>query len=47
VRATLARQRSLDLGRAAFTAAITEKPAARIMIRHRIRVVKRHPEGDW
>jgi hypothetical protein len=24
-----------------------EKPAGRFMIRNRIRVVKRHPEGDW
>jgi hypothetical protein len=22
-------------------------PAGRFMIRNRIRVVKRHPEGDW
>jgi hypothetical protein len=29
-----------------FKVAIAEKPAARFMIRHRIRVVKRHPEGD-
>jgi hypothetical protein len=35
------------LVRAAFAAAIAEKPAARFMIRSRIRVVKRHPEGDW
>jgi hypothetical protein len=35
------------LARAAFAAAIAEKPAARFMIRSRIRVVKRHPEGDW
>jgi hypothetical protein len=35
------------LARAAFEAAIAEKPAARFMIRHRIRVVKRHPQGDW
>jgi hypothetical protein len=27
--------------------AIAEKPAGRFMIRSRIRVVKRHPEGDW
>jgi hypothetical protein len=33
--------------RAAFAAAIAEKPAARFMIRSRIRVVKCHPEGDW
>jgi hypothetical protein len=39
--------RSLALARAAFAAAIAEKPAARFMIRNRIRVVMRHPEGDW
>jgi hypothetical protein len=39
--------RSLELARAAFAAAVAEKPAARFMIRNRIRVVKRHPEGDW
>jgi hypothetical protein len=27
--------------------AIAEKPGARIRIRSRTRVVKRHPEGDW
>jgi hypothetical protein len=30
-----------------FAAAIAEKPAAGFMIRSRIRVVNRHPEGDW
>jgi hypothetical protein len=30
-----------------IAAAIAEKPAGRFMIRNRIRVVKRHPEGDW
>jgi hypothetical protein len=35
------------LARAAFDAAIAEKPAGMFMIRQRIRVVKRHPEGDW
>jgi hypothetical protein len=44
---TLAICRSLELARAAFAAAVAEKPAARFMIRNRIRVVKRHPEGDW
>jgi hypothetical protein len=39
--------RSLALARAAFAAAIAEKPAARFMIRSRTRVVQRHPEGDW
>jgi hypothetical protein len=39
--------RSFALARAAFVAAIAEKPAARLMIRSRTRVVKRHPEGDW
>jgi hypothetical protein len=37
----------VDLARAAFAAAVAEKPASRFMIRNRIRVVKRHPEGDW
>jgi hypothetical protein len=32
---------------AVFAAAIAEKPAGRFTIRNRIRVVKRHPEGDW
>jgi hypothetical protein len=40
-------RRSLALARAAFEVAIAEKPAGRFMIRHRIRVVQRHPEGDW
>jgi hypothetical protein len=44
---TLAICRTLDLAHAAFKVAIAEKPAARFMIRNRIRVVKRHPEGDW
>jgi len=44
---TLAICRSLALARAAFAAAIAEKPAGMFMIRQRIRVVKRHPEGDW
>jgi hypothetical protein len=44
---TLAIRRSLELARAVFAAAIAEKPAGRFMIRNRIRVVKRHPEGDW
>jgi hypothetical protein len=35
------------LAHAAFAAAIAQKPASRFMIRNRIRVVKRHPEGDW
>ena len=35
------------LSRAAFKVAIAEKPAGRFMIRSRIRVVTRHPEGDW
>jgi hypothetical protein len=35
------------LARAAFAAAIAEKPAGMFMIRQRTRVVKRHPEGDW
>jgi hypothetical protein len=44
---TLAICRSLALARAAFEAAIAEKPAGMFMIRQRIRVVKRHAEGDW
>jgi hypothetical protein len=39
--------RSLAAARAAFAAAIAEKPAARFMMRSRTRVVKRYPEGDW
>jgi hypothetical protein len=31
----------------ACAAAVEEKPGARFMIRQRIRVVKRQPEGDW
>jgi hypothetical protein len=44
---TLAICRTLELARAAFAAAIAEKPAGRFMIRQRTRVVKRQPEGDW
>ena len=44
---TLAICRSLALARAAFKAAIAEKPAGRFMIRSRTRVVQRHPKGDW
>jgi hypothetical protein len=44
---TLAICRSLELARAAFAAAIAEKPAGRFMIRSRTRVVQRHPKGDW
>jgi len=44
---TLAICRSLALARAAFASAVAEKPAAQFMIRSRIRVVKRHSEGDW
>jgi hypothetical protein len=44
---TLAICRSLAVARAAFAAAIEARPAGWFMIRHRIRVVKRHPEGDW
>jgi hypothetical protein len=35
------------VSRAAFAAAIAEKPATRFMIRSRTRVVQRHPKGDW
>jgi hypothetical protein len=44
---TLAICRTLERARAAFAAAVAEKPSGRFMIRNRIRVVKRHPEGDW
>jgi hypothetical protein len=44
---TTRRWRSLALARAAFAAAIGEKPAGRFMIRSRTRVVQRHPEGGW
>ena len=43
---TLAICRTLALARAAFAAAVEEKPGGRFMIRNRIRVVQRHPEGD-
>jgi len=39
---TLAICRLLEAARAAFAAAVAEKPAGRFMIRARIRVVKRH-----
>jgi hypothetical protein len=45
--AALAICRTLEPARAAFAVAVAEKPAARFMIRHRIRIVQRHPEGDW
>jgi hypothetical protein len=35
------------LARAVFDVEIAEKPAARLMIRNRTRVVRPHPEGDW
>jgi hypothetical protein len=38
---------SYAVARAAFEAAVEEKPAVMFMIRQRTRVVKRHPEGDW
>ena len=41
---TLAIGRSLALARAAFAAAIAEKPDGRFTIGQRIRVVKKHPE---
>ena len=44
---TLAICRSLALARAALVAALAEKPAGRFTIRSRMRVMKRHPEGDW
>ena len=37
----------LAVARAAFEVAVEEKPGARFIIRQRIRVVKRHREGDW
>ena len=36
-----------ELARAAFAAAIAEKPGGRFTIRSRTRVVKRHQDGDW
>jgi hypothetical protein len=44
---TLAICQTLALARAVFKVAVEEKPAGRLMIRNRTRVVKRHPEGDW
>ena len=44
---TLAICRTLALARAAFKVAVAEKPGGRFMIRNRIRVVQRHPDGDW
>jgi len=44
---TLAICRSLGLARAAFEAAIAEKPAGRFMIRSRTRVVQRYPKSAW
>jgi hypothetical protein len=44
---TLAIGRSLALARAAYAAAIAEKPSGRFTIRNRTWVVKRHPKGDW
>jgi hypothetical protein len=44
---TLAICRSLALVHAVFEAAVEEKPRSRFTVRQRIRVVKRHPEGDW
>jgi hypothetical protein len=44
---TLAICRSLAFAHAVFAVAVAERSAGRFMIRQRIRVVKRHPEGDW
>jgi len=46
VRYTLAICRTFAVARAAFEAAIAEKPDS-LMIRSRTRMVKRHPDGDW
>jgi hypothetical protein len=35
------------LARAAFAAAIAEKPACPLHDQEQGRVMKRHPEGDW
>jgi hypothetical protein len=43
---TLAICRTIAQARAAFEVAVEEKPAGRFTIRHRIRIVKRQPEGD-
>ena len=44
---TLVICRSFAVARAVFDTAIAEKPADYFTIRQRIRVVKKHPEGDW
>jgi hypothetical protein len=44
---TLTICRTLELTRAAFAAAITEKLAGWFMIRSSTRVVQRHPKGGW
>jgi len=44
---TLADCATLELARVVFEAAIAKKPAGRFMIRNRIHIVQRHPEGDW
>jgi hypothetical protein len=44
---TLAICRTFAVARAAFDAAVAEKPAGRFTIRQRTRVVKRHPQGNW
>ena len=44
---TLAICRPLELARAVLAAAVAEKPAGRLMIRSRKRVVQRHPKGNW
>jgi hypothetical protein len=40
-------RRGIAPARAAFAAAVAEKPAGRFMIRSRTPVVQRHPQGDW
>jgi hypothetical protein len=44
--ASLAICRTLELAGVAFAAAIANRPAGRFMIRTRIRVVRRYPQGD-
>jgi hypothetical protein len=37
----------LAFARAAFAAAVDERPAGRFMNHNRTRMVQRHPKGDW
>ena len=44
---TLAICRTLAQARAVLDVVTAEKPAGRVLIRSRTRVVQRHPQGDW